>query len=575
MTKIYYVDRVTATLADNLEAFGLSQLLFTIVSDTSHMGLQIKDVGDSFEITLDSQLEDQLLSQINFFTLIDALETSKAHPNLEPAYYVDYIQHQRDNQAYFEARKSGLDKAELSEQGFHPPVRDWHTWAVINQMSAVSTYNKLAEFWFAHRFVFPDFLKIILNMYNYRPNDLEKNEANWKSLAQEEGLSIPSRISKLQVINPGMGKGGNRTKADGLGIGGLKGFWIPEYLKFVGLFQAGIPRVVSSKDRKIKDRKTYVLRPKVLRWETHKSVFPRFQEITYPSTAVMMDILAILRYCVIFLKQWKTGQGNGWGRFTHGQPGDHVEAFDVVFYKHLGSAHVTLNTSTLILPQWFQSIDTLEEADKYISLLDEHQGIIRNLDEQKGNEYELLLRYRDFLSARDLRSFFQFNKGYHKHVMSKMIKGKYPPKRFTTNNLEMLIMAHDKKLKPILQDEGFLHIAEGIRRSTVILQYQKRSKADPLYEVRYGLGDKLLLNSQYPDKFVQELGRFIHDYNRENARKSEARNLQYRKNITTEDIQSIVDLIDHFGAPTVANLLVAYGYARDPGIQSDTEEIES
>ena len=56
----------------------------------------------------------------------------------------------------------------------------------------------------------------------------------------------------------------------------------------------------------------------------------------------------------------------------------------------------------------------------------------------------------------------------------------------------------------------------------------------------------------------------MHDYNHENARKAETRKQQYRTNLTVEDIASIVALIDEYGAPTIANLLVAFGYARDP-----------
>ena len=125
-------------------------------------------------------------------------------------------------------------------------------------------------------------------------------------------------------------------------------------------------------------------------------------------------------------------------------------------------------------------------------------------------------------------------------------------------------MAHNRNLAPILQNEGFQHIAEAIRRSTVIPQYQKAQGRDTLYEIRYGLGDKLLRHAQYADDFVQELSRFIHDYNHENAQKSETRKQQYRSNITVDDIAAVVSLIDEYGAPTVANLLVAFGYARDP-----------
>ena len=41
--------------------------------------------------------------------------------------------------------------------------------------------------------------------------------------------------------------------------------------------------------------------------------------------------------------------------------------------------------------------------------------------------------------------------------------------------------------------------------------------------------------------------------------------------ITTQDIEAVVDLIDRFGSKTVCNLLVAFGYARDPRERSEDE----
>lgn len=135
-------------------------------------------------------------------------------------------------------------------------------------------------------------------------------------------------------------------------------------------------------------------------------------------------------------------------------------------------------------------------------------------------------------------------------------------------------MAHNRHLSPILEDPGFRRIAEAIRRSTVSLQYQKSHGGDLLYEIRYGLGDKLLRHAQYADEFAAELSRFIQSYNEENARKAETRKQQRRTNITIDDLAAVVRLIDEYGAPTVANLLVAFGYARDPHTaeQEQTDE---
>jgi len=128
-------------------------------------------------------------------------------------------------------------------------------------------------------------------------------------------------------------------------------------------------------------------------------------------------------------------------------------------------------------------------------------------------------------------------------------------------------MEHDKKLKPILENPGFQNVAAAIRRSTVIPQFFKARGDRGPYDVRYGLGADLLRQAAYPDRFIQALSEFLHDYNRETAQVYE----RYKGNppvrrarVTTEDIQQVVELMDDYGSKTVANLLVAFGYAREP-----------
>jgi hypothetical protein len=229
--------------------------------------------------------------------------------------------------------------------------------------------------------------------------------------------------------------------------------------------------------------------------------------------------------------------------------------------------------SSLALPEWVGAeVNTREQAQTFLDLVEEHRRVIYRLDESHGDAYNLLGEYRHFLSGRDLRMFYQFAGGYSNYLMSQMARGNNAPS-FCSTKLEVLIMAHDEddKLGEILRNEGFRNIAEAIRRSTVIPQGHKARGRDTLYDIRYGLGGKLLRQSQYRDTFIQELSQFMHDYNRENSRKLETRKQQFRSNITMEDIENVVMLLDRFKAPTVANLLVAFGYARDPNLGKSDE----
>ena len=288
----FHVDKVTGTPADTLLAFGLAQLIERIVPESAgDVDLRIADVGDSYRISLQGVIRPEWVSQASFFPLFQGLDTAKKQSALPEAHRKDYVRQQQRNQAYFEARARGLTEAELAEQGLAPPPPDWAVWAVINQMSAIDAYNGLAELWYSHRDCFPALLTIILQLFGTRPNDYGTAQAAWTELAKAQGLTAKAVAAQLQVVNPGMGKGGNKSKADGLSIGGLSGFWLAEYLKFAGLFQCALPRTVKGK----KDRKTYILRPRVLSWRTHGRVLPQFQQRLLSNSAIKMDILAVLQ----------------------------------------------------------------------------------------------------------------------------------------------------------------------------------------------------------------------------------------------------------------------------------------
>lgn len=568
-----YVDKRTDTSAETPIAFALAYLIDQLIpQNAGDPDIHIVDLGNCYVVSLGVPLEDEWISQASYLPLLRGIDTSKKKSGLPNA--VDYTAHQERNLAYFEGLKQKMNEEQMREQGLVPPHRDWPVWAVVNQMSATNAYNQLAQQWEAHRSCFPDLLRIIFDLYGQQPNDEDAASKRWTELAKAHKIKGSHSASQLQVTNPGMGKGGNKSKASGLSIGGLKGFWISEYLKFVGLYECALPRSI----RNSKDRKTYVLRPRDLSWRTHRIVFPEFQQSLYGSTSIKMDVLASLRYCLVYLRQWRSAHRSGRSRFVKSRPGDHVAALETVFYKHLGSAHATMNMSILVLPQWVPTIESVADADFFIELLTEHEIIVRNLIEKNSDEYSLLQTYRTFLSARDLSAFYQFTQGYATHVMQSLTGEGFPARRFQIHNLEALIMAHDPSLAEIVQNPGFRRVATAIRQSTVTRQYykarRKELKIEDPYGVRYGLGNKLLRHASYPHKFIQELSKFIHAYTQENARILEqhaGKPPLSRVAVTDNDLEQIVYLIEKFDSETVAHLLVAFGYARKKTAKQDGE----
>ena len=144
----------------------------------------------------------------------------------------------------------------------------------------------------------------------------------------------------------------------------------------------------------------------------------------------------------------------------------------------------------------------------------------------------------------------------------------------------------DTKLTDITNNEGFKRIAYAIRQSTVIAQYRRAQLGDRTYEVRYGLGQELMRQAHYRDKFMAALCQFLQQYSAETAREEEKvanrlgrkltledrRTHNLRANIASTDIDEIARLIDRFNSSElICSMLVAYGYARDSYKTSNEE----
>jgi hypothetical protein len=217
-------------------------------------------------------------------------------------------------------------------------------------------------------------------------------------------------------------------------------------------------------------------------------------------------------------------------------------------------------------------------------MIKEHLNIVRSLEEERSEGYQLLQHYRDFLSAHDFTAFFEFTAKYPNYLLNALSKEHFWVKPLSITNLRRLLMNNQKELTPIIESEGFQNIARAIRQSTVSLQYQtiaakKQKKPKPPYDIRYGLGQELRRRANYPDEFIQALGDFLHSFNAENARAAENASTtelsgqSRRKSVREDDITQIVQLIDEHGPQTVCHLLLAFGYAlvsRDDTPTNDT-----
>ncbi len=573
-----YVDKSSQTFADLLLVFGLARVVAELLQDQAGDGysLEIQDCGGYYQIDCTPALErTAVLERSTPLMPAHPIETAKNADKLPPDIpRISYEEQRERTNLFFAARKKGAGGGE----GDSPPKPDphWDIYRAINP-AALPGYNSLVVDWWSVRRAQGEILPLLLDLFSSTPNDVDAAVEAWKALDKANGWGVSATATCLQLYNPDQGKGQNKAKADGLSIGNQKGFWLLEWLKAVGFYEAAMTRLM----RGSKDRKTFVVAPREITFDQSKKIMEGFLGTMQVSEmATRFDILAAIRYTQALLKHFQQEPSQMARLLKHRNIKKKVVAgFHTAFYKDLGNATATMNVSFIALPGWVE-VGSPEDVQLYIDLLGELELLARQFDESHSDAFNLLQHLRDFVSGDDLEAFFRFTNAFPGYYMGMRERGKYAY-QVSTTFIERLIMSTEDKLTPILQSEGFQRIAYAIRQSTVTAQYRKK-QGDRRYDVRYGLGQELARQARYPDKFIAALSDFLHKYNAENAQVMETRGGPYRRSVRTTDIDEIVALIDRHGSETVANLLIAYGYARlpreeQPGEQPDAEleEVET
>jgi hypothetical protein len=206
-------------------------------------------------------------------------------------------------------------------------------------------------------------------------------------------------------------------------------------------------------------------------------------------------------------------------------------------------------------------------------VLDEHKKILSRLDESRSEAHNLLEQYRDFLSLNSLAHFLVFLVDYGAYALAQADRGK-PVGWFSTDLLRRVFMGMEEstgRLGEILENPGFQSVAAAIRRSTRGALYAKKLSNDRTYEVRYGLAQELKRKALYKEEFAAALAGFISEYMTENLRAAD-RNKRQRPAVTTTDLEKVIALMDSHNPETVAMMLIAYGYAKEPRDPDENKE---
>lgn len=586
--KEFFVDKISNTYAETLEAYGLANLIDEILSrsNVGNRKVEIFDKGLYYLIKPSQSITDEMLSKLSYFQIIKFLKNkadTEVPTDIGNNFY-DYPNQKKE----FDEIKDRRNKISTDKK-LKPEEKKEKLLALQKQFEsefgkkldeAFDVYknmvgNPYTGYLKAHSILhnnqehFSKLLIEILTFYSTTPNSVPKIKREFK---------IDEKLTAQQLYSPNQGKGLNQYKADNANMTNLDSYWVQELMKISGALQMMICQFVkvgSSYDLKI-----FVPEYKHILWGKAKELMLEFKRYLKSVSPVKLDILNVLSFSVNFIQRSE--------KYT-GRLKNTINGFHSVYQKDLGQNKAVANIAFLEIPDFIEIKDR-KSANEWIEILNAQKYIINAIKEQ-GDAIQGLLAYRNFLSSGDLQSFFKFCNWYSIYLMQTLtaIPKEFDYRRpyFTylsfkieTLNLFYMHMDNEKlNLCEIIANKGFEAVAQAIRKSTVSLQYTPKDARK--FEIRYGLAQELQNKSKSKLDLATFIGEFIATYNAETAKVAEKNNgKSLRANVKDEELSQFYCLLDKHPSRLIGALLASYGFAlkakevKDEGTEDLNEETE-
>jgi hypothetical protein len=570
MAKAFYIKKQSGTYSEAIEAFGLANLLDEIFVRNKIKGVQItlKDLEHSYLVETNKELTEDLINNLTYFQIIKFIKKDAAQEIPTGInYYFDYPQQKAIQDEYKELYKQ-VEKIKSEEEKKKERKR--------------ITEEKLSEFGKKIDAEFDIFREIKGNPYASFSKLFENfhlNQDNFKELVAsvlkyyEIGELIKLNIkladekpTAQQLYNPNQGKGLNKGKANNVSMGNLSSHWIAETMKISGALSFMVCQYV--KVGSGYDLKIYVPEFNEITFRDAKELTKEFKKYLKSVSPVKLDIVNSLSFTTQFIKRTP--------EFT-GKPRKTIKGFHSVYQKDLGQNKAVANIAFVATPD-FVTYSTKEEGYGWIEILEHQKALISNIEEQ-GDAMKGLLTYRNFLGAvgnASLNYFNDFSFWYATYLMQKLTKGNRFVRTFKIEDLNKFynyMASNDLKLTEIIQNEGFLAVAQAIRKSTVSLQYTPKDQRK--FEIRYGLAQQLQNKSKSKEDLTAFIGEFVGIYNAETARNAEKNGGKaFRANVKDSELLQFYSLLDKNSPRLIGALLASYGFAlnKKEAPQNEIEE---
>ncbi|WP_204103990.1 MULTISPECIES: hypothetical protein [Spirulina sp. CCY15215] len=416
-----------------------------------------------------------------------------------------------------------------------------------------------------------------------RPRLLFPTEEIAQTFQQWTGETLPRPVSSVKIYLPNAVQGVNRTKADNNKVDSQKTDWLTLWAIASGFFECALSERVKVAEGTY-DWRVVAANPKDISLSAYRQVLDRLRRYNPPGGghgAARFDCETILKLCLELLDYHTSRLNQGGGeefRFLFVPPPEAIGELVGTHFNSKGQVYGVKELFAVGLPGWIRP-QAPEECSEYRTVIEEHLQVLRGLTAEDGHS-ELLALYRDFVTGHSVHSFFPFAVHYADFVVARLANPRTPPPRLFSSDGLNLMVKQDTAICEIVRDPSFIRIAKAINQATVHAGKirTKDGEIDLDWQRQYGLAQELSARANSKIEFASAISDFLGKYAHENMRLQEhylktGRSLK-RVQPTTADLDRLMELLDTHNATLVANLLIAYGYARWKSKDESTQGTE-
>ena len=392
---------------------------------------------------------------------------------------------------------------------------------------------------------------------------------NWVLFRLDLGGQLPENrpdVSNTQILNPISGKGVHAGKTEIRSAGSISGQLLDafsEWMKMRGLWTAML--LYRSDD----DFKFFVIEPADIAVDELEGIRVDLQRLNLWG-GVRLDIYSALHCTRILIQRSDAVQdGPGATKLLGRRPRAVIAGLRQAYFKSLGTAAALMNDAFLPLPDWF-AIGNIDDARAYVSIIDEVSakgGCLNSLQDKNSDDGQVLQRYREWLLSGELWDLLEFHYRFALHLVQRLSRNEWA-RPFGAENLSTLLTkAYEEEfhVTEIIEDPGFQSVARALRNATVYALTLPNLRR----EVRFGIAQKWKQKMKAGnEEFAAAVADFVQDYNWETAHRLKGKG----HSVTTEELDSLVHLIQKRSSELVGALLLAYGYARAPKVETGQPE---